>query len=52
MCCSWQTEIQKVKSPFNTTQRDTACISSRAYVPQPNRRQTQQYAVSMHDLRV
>ena len=30
---SWQTEIQQIKSPLNTTQRDTAYTSSCVYVP-------------------
>ena len=49
---SWQTETQEIKSPLNTTQRDTAYTSSCAYVPQPDRRETQQSVVSMHDLHV
>ena len=47
---SRQTEKQKVKSPLNSTQRDTAHTSSCAYVHQQDRRETQQSAVSMHDL--
>ena len=49
---SWQTETQQIISPLNTTQCDTAYTSSCTYELQPDRRVTQQFAVSMHDLRV
>ena len=45
---------RKTKTKIITTQYDTAYISSCvvAYVPKPDRRETQQFAVSMQDLRV
>ena len=44
---------RKTKSEITVTHNtcDTAYTSSGAYVSQPYRRETQQYAVSMHDLR-
>ena len=48
---SWQTETQQIKSPLNTTQRDTAYTSSCAYVPQPDQRETT-VCCQQHDLRV
>ena len=46
----------RLKSKINlsayTTQRDASKISSCALVPQPDRRKIQQFAVSMHDLRI
>ena len=49
---SCQTETQQIKSPLNTIQRDTAYTSGYAYVPKPDWRETQQFAVSMHNLRI
>ena len=48
----WQTETQKVKSAIDTPQRDIACPSDCANMFLPDGRDTQQFAVIMHNLRV